>query len=260
MAISYVGAGTTATGATSRTAVYPANILAGHFLLWVDVNKYPPNAPVFPPDGWTLISQYSGGAGAAGADSGNCYVTAAYKIADGTETGNLPVISNPSGNTGVSKVFNLSNATGYWSIASSVGSRNAGGDVNWTATTSGGIDIQNNDLVIVMSAMNTNTPTWTVFPATPISQSGTTFGAAIYRATTGTGTGDDIKMNVSSHPVTAGGGSGVVTVNQVASASPNASSPAGPMIVMRIREEPIPVPASPTQDSLILIHHVMGIR
>lgn len=98
-AISYIGmsgAGSTmAQGTTSVAVAYPT-LAAGDMLILVMGVKYSTSTPTTP-SGWTALGSYSGGSG-TGVDVGSVKICAFYKIADGTETGNLTV-SVPSGSS-----------------------------------------------------------------------------------------------------------------------------------------------------------------
>src|SRR5690349_3513003 len=90
------------------------------------VNKYPSNGPTTP-SGWTLVGQFSGGSGAAGADVGSVYVTIYSKPSDGTKTG-TQTISVPSGNSSLARICAYSCAAGAaWGVAAFGGADSTAG-------------------------------------------------------------------------------------------------------------------------------------
>src|ERR1041385_2007993 len=107
-----------ATGTTSLSVAYPTGIVAGDLLVLPISSKYPTNGPVTP-TGWTLLpdAQASGGHGSSGTNTGNVYMTVFFKVADGTESGNLSV-SIPSGNAAMARMYRYtSTGAGAWSVA-----------------------------------------------------------------------------------------------------------------------------------------------
>ncbi len=225
MTIAFVAGPTAANGTTSAAVAYPT-VAAGNLLLLAVVNKYPPNGPATP-GGWTLLGQWSGGAGAAGSDSGNVYVTVYYKISDGTETGNVTV-SVASGNAIRATMSQYSkDAAKSWRIAICGGSDNSS-DTSWSVTGDADPGITAGDHVVALSGVNSDAST---FSTPSLAASGATLGATSSRYNTGTSSGDDVLSESASAAVSSG------TANAApAFTGTLAANGAGATAIVRLRE------------------------
>jgi len=115
MAISFGALGAVAHGTTSLSVPHPSGIAAGHLLALAIVNKYPTNAPSTPA-GWTAGPRSTGGTTPNGSDQGQLYISWFYKVATGSEAGNLAVTIT-GGNTSSGRMYRFANATGTWDVA-----------------------------------------------------------------------------------------------------------------------------------------------
>jgi hypothetical protein len=229
MAISFHAAGTAAIGTTSLAVPYPT-VTAGDLLVLFVANKYPTNAPGTPTDfSAPSGNQYSGGAGAAGADTGTVYITVFVKIATGSETGNATVTLTGA-NTSIGRMFSYTN-TGSWGYACAGGSDNSAG-TSWSVTAGANPGVTAADMVLVGSAICGNTDTAT---SEVITQTGVTFGTMVERQDSGSNTGDDISLVVSEHPVSSGTGSAAPVYTMTISGTGSATA-AGASLIIRLRQ------------------------
>jgi hypothetical protein len=232
MAIAIAGSGVAAVGTTSLAIAYPATPASGDLLVIFICNKYPTNTPS-QPSGFTTPAnnQFSGGAGAAGADSGNVYVTTYTRISDGTETGSITVTVT-GGNTCIGRMWRLSKAANkIWDIACAGGADNSAGTA-WSVTAGSNPGVTAADLVLVASALNGNTDTATV---EAITQTGVTFGTMTEEQDSGTNNGDDCSLWMTSHPVNSGTGSAAPVYTATVGGTGSATA-AGASLFMRLRE------------------------
>jgi hypothetical protein len=232
MAISFINSSTgTTNGTTSTSCTCPASLQANDFLLLHSATKYV--APQTP-SGWNLLLAVSGGSGSAGADAGAVWSVLYYKLAVGTE---LPTQSQSltvtGGNSATCRMMAFRSSVGaQYERAITYGVDNTPG-TGWTITTMGTIETAPNDFFIAASAMNTDTPNYTVYT---FSQTSITFGSRTQRYSVGTTSGDDIKVQAATCSVSSGSATGTVTYTQTASSS-SANSPAGATIMLRLREK-----------------------
>lgn len=126
--------GTAARGTTSLSVPYPSNvgdIKQGDLLVLCVVNKYPANSSptLNSSSNWsgstTFTAQVQGGAGAAGADTGNVYTTIWTTTALGSETGNVTVTIS-DGNAALGYICSIQ--AGNSSTTMSVGTVLTGSD------------------------------------------------------------------------------------------------------------------------------------
>lgn len=150
--IEIVGLGPTANqGGGTQTVVHPSNLVAGNLITMAVINKYPPNGPTTP-TGWTKNVQASGGAGAAGAGTGNVFATSFSKVATGLETD--LTLSTPSANSTLSRMVQWKlTRGGTWSVAGAVGSDNSAGP-GFSAAMDVDPGIQAGDVVITQIGLN----------------------------------------------------------------------------------------------------------
>jgi MSHA biogenesis protein MshQ len=234
MPIAFGAAGAVAnTATTTLTLPYPTGITAGQILIVCVCNKYPTNSPTTP-TGFTLATnaQGTGGSGAAGIDTGTVYMTVYYKIAVGTETGNLS-ITITANNTAIGRMFRYTNATNNWIIAAANGADNTAG-TGWLTTMNVDPGLTTGDLIIVASGINTDAYTYSAqAPAEP----STTFGATTERQDSGTTSGQDCGLVVTETPVTAGTSTVAPTYSMTSSGTAT-NNPAGSSVMFRLREGP----------------------
>ncbi len=231
MAIAFATAGAAANGVASVAVPYPASIAAGDLLILSVVNKFNPNAPTTP-SGWTLQGQVAGGSGADGADVGTIITSVYTKVADGTESGNLTLTCHASNNVALARMYRYTKgATNTWSIVATTGSDNTAGTA-WSVTGAANPGITANDMVFVASGSNTDTYTYSL---QAITATGATFGTMVERGDDVTGTGSDVALVNTEHPVTAGTASAAPVYTMTASGT-TTNRPAGSSVILRLRE------------------------
>ena len=126
MSIVFGASGAVAAGTTTLAVPHPAGLTAGDFLVLCVANKYPGAAPSTPA-GWRLAGTASGGAGAAGIDTGQAVSSILTKVAVGNETGNLSVTTG--GNVSLGRMFRYRSTLGK-SIGTIVDRAQAGRNAN----------------------------------------------------------------------------------------------------------------------------------
>lgn len=230
MAIAFGASGAAAAGTTSLSVPYPTGITAGQMLVLAIATKSG-TIPIVPTD-WTIRATDTGGAG-SGVDQGQITAFILTKEADGFESGNLSV-SLPSGNSSLGRMFRYTKAAGKtWSFASATAQRNVGGSTSWSVTTAGTLDATANDMIIAASAVNTDAYS---FSGQDLSASGiTAWGTYAERQDSGTTNGNDCRLVVSEHPITAGTATGALTHTMLANGSAT-NAPAGASAFLRLRE------------------------
>lgn len=229
MAIAIGAQGASATGTTSMDVPYPASISAGELLACAIVTKYHPNGPATPA-GWELSANGGGGAGASGVDSGTVDGRWIYKIADGTETGNL-TITNASANAMIGRMVRLTKAASKnWGVASGIGSQNSA-TTSWSVATTL-TDILLGDFVFAMAGVNGNT---TSYSAEAITGTGLTLSSETERTDQASAQGDDLHLVTSNHIVSGSMTSGAATFSMTAAGS-TGNTPAGVVVLLRLRE------------------------
>ncbi len=173
----------TATAVLAGTSVaYPASVASGDLLVLV-VGQKPNTANgggVNTPQGWTAISGGSitgaGGYGnTLGGDTGNTNIFSFYRVADGTETGNL-FLTYKNYNVAWAQIYRLTNSTNDWSISGTTGEDTTGNSPASVAMTSDP-GVQSGDLIIGAMSIPTDVTTPSQFSAESFSQTGVTFGA-----------------------------------------------------------------------------------
>jgi len=232
MAVAFGSAGTSAVGTTSVSPACPATVNGGDLLIAIVANKYPTNGPSTP-SGWTLLCQYSGGAGSAGLDSGTVYVTVYVKIGVPADAGATVAITVTGGNSAVADIVRYTKTAGKtWSIAVTGGSDNSAGTA-WSVT--GDVDpgFTSGDMALAAAAINSDGFAVGTSPA--IAASGATFGAMTQRFGVNTTQGDDCRVHLQDCAVTAGTSAGVPTYTATA-AGTSGNAPAGATAIIRLRE------------------------
>lgn len=234
MPIAFGAAGAVAnTATTTLTLAYPAGITAGQLLVICICNKYPPNTPTTPVAAGFILAanaQGTGGSGAAGIDTGTVFTTVYYKIAAGTETGNL-AITVTGNNAAIGRIFRYTNATGNWDVSAANGADNTAGTA-WLTTMNVNPGLTTGDWAIVASGINTDAYTYS---AQAPAEASTTFGATVERQDSGTTSGQDCALVVTDTPVTAGTSVNPPTYAMTSSGTA-ANNPAGSSVMLRIRE------------------------
>lgn len=244
----FVASGTASSGSTSCAPAYPTDLLAGDLLFLIVVNKYPLNKPT-DPNGWTLGVQKSGGAGAAGADSGNVFVTAYWKVADGTETGN-ETINVTSGNSTLARIFGFRKVEGAnWMPPIFASGESATPDTAWSATMTAAWELRFGDMVAAWSGQNTDAYTNSV---ERVAHGSAKFQNNAERTDNPATAGDDVRMVTSTHEVLTGNETAISTYTMTAAGS-DANSPAGVTVLARLRMRGSPEVHAPVRKRQMLV-------
>ena len=237
--VAFGASGAVDTGTTALAVPHPAGIAAGNLLVLVVGNKFVPNGPATPA-GWTLVTngQGSGGLGTNGPDRGTVYSTIFVKVALGNETGNLAVtITGGSGVIG--RMFRYTKTSAAdWDFAATNGADNTAG-TDWSVTGAADPGVYIDDLIIVGSVINSNRMNAAnPFSSEAVSATGATFGVAIERQDSSTGSGSDLALVVSEHPVAAGEATAapIFTMTAAPANRVSANTPTGSSVFLRIRE------------------------
>lgn len=236
--VAFGSSGTASAGGTTVINVpYPTTVNVGDLLILTVANKLETTTPATP-TGWTAASNYTatGGAGSAGADSGNIRMSVFIKEADGSEDNDMLGMTI-NGNAAIGRMFRYTKGTGKeWEYAIVNGADNTPG-TSWSVTAGSDPGITAGDIVLVASASNSDGPTWS---AEAISATGVTFGTATERQDSGITTGNDLDMIVSDHVVSSGTSSAAPVYTMTASTS-GTNFPAGPSVFVRIRQVDAPI-------------------
>lgn len=209
---------------------YPASIAAGDLLILHIVTKYPPNNPTTPA-GWTVMGVTTGGAGAAGADSGDVTLAVYYKVAVGDETGSLSVTTTGA-NTGIGRMGRYTRSAGTgWTIDVLTGSDNTAGTA-YNAAFTGNLDLHKGDGVLVIAGVNVEVVGG--LASTSLSPTGTARIAFTNRSIGGTSDGDNVGILWYDALNVLGGVTppGTLTFNGTFTTI----TPAGPALLIRLRE------------------------
>lgn len=235
MAIAWVSTGSGAVGTTTMSVPYPASLAAGNLLVMFVVNKYPTNAPATPP-GWIAPAnnQFTGGAGAAGADSGTVYITVFIRVSNGAESGSVTV-NCASGNSMGGRIvqYSKTSASYGWAIACNGGADNSAG-TDWSVTAGADPGLTAGDMLLVASGINGDAYTYS---AEAVSAAGiSAWGTVAERADTPiVFNGDQCAYVISEHPVTTGTSTAAPVFSMTASGTAG-NAPAGASIFVRLRE------------------------
>lgn len=185
------------------------------------------------PSGWTLGLSKQGGSGSSGVDSGLVYATIFYKIADGGETGNLTVSDGSVNAMRCVMMRYTKDNTKTWLTPAFVGGASNTPGTSWSATMDSDVGITAGDYVVVGSAMNCDTVTWTL---EALSATGVVFGTMSERNDGSTASGDDLGQLVCEFPITSGTSSAAAVFTATGSATVGANGPAGATVLCRLRE------------------------
>jgi hypothetical protein len=192
---------------------YPQVVEPEDLALWFTVNKYPPAAPTVPSTFSLLRREIGGVADTTGVDSGAIYLSVYSKECVGDEDDTTQAIAVSGGNSVASRTLGYGRTAALWSVATAYGLQESASNA-WSVTTEG-IGLQAGDLLIGFVGKVSDTTVEHDGEHT-ISATGLTFGSFTYRigvaTAAGTTSGDDCSLHVFEVPVTAGSGSGPVTV------------------------------------------------
>lgn len=235
MSISYIGRGTNTAGTTSTSPTLPASITTdGNSILLLHVaNKYPAQVPTTP-SGWTPIpnASGSGGAGAAGVDSGTVLVTSYYLIPESTPS--APTVTVTGGNSVAASIelFQKTNSAAVWSLAATNGADNTAGTA-YSATGAAQISIITGDMLAVNTGTNSNLSG--AGSARSITATSATIGSHTSNANLTTSQGDHLRLDTGYASVTAGSAT-AAPVYSATFATTAGNYPAGATNIIRMRE------------------------
>lgn len=225
-ASSFVSAGTSGSGTTGASPTYPAVVTANNILILAVVSKYAYCDDAVPiAAGFTLFAQTFTGTGTTGVAAGDVYLKVYVKQATGAETGTLAL-------TGVSLNSIQAQFAQYSGSAHDLEvlvDPVAEASPNWLATYPGVPDVQTNDRVVIITGVNTGTPTINAFSLTDAG-GGTTFSAGTQRFGSGQFSGDDTALYIHDHTAT-----GFATGQISHSITFSGNTPSGASIYLRIR-------------------------
>jgi len=239
MTISYASAGSFSSQELSGGTLLRRHVAApaaGDIELWLTVCKYPTAAPDTP-TGFTSVIQAEGGAGSAGADSGNVYGSVWKLVLAGSESG-TQAVNVTGGNSAQCCTLSWHRTAGDgWDVAAVSGSQNTATS-SWSVT-SGNVDLRAGDVIVVLIAKNGDLDL--THSAHAISASGVTFSSYTNRrAAAGTTIGDDCAIEVGEFTVSSG--SGTVALNYSMTMTGAAGSVAGVVVFVRLREANVAPP------------------
>lgn len=233
---------------TSVAPAYPSGIAAGNLLV-LTIGMKPSTAnggTVTTPAGWTLVHGYTGQGGygtTLAADSGNTNLFIFVKEAAGTETGSLTVtVGTNNVCWAVITRYSYDQATGQgWAtMQAAQGSRattpTSPMTITATEVSAGSFSYAAGDMLHWAFCIPTDVTTPSQFSAESITGTGATFGTSVEIAEPDSGTGNDIGGVVGYTPVS--GGSGSTSVNWVTTLAGTLTNVRGPLVVLRIREDP----------------------
>lgn len=226
MAVSHVGTGTPAFGATSASPAYSGTISAGD-TAYMGVVASPSTVTISTPSGWTQVSQFVSGSGTSAASSGARKHAVFKKAMAGGETGTV--------STGTVTGANIVGATiTVWRVAAGQtleeavetgNDTSAGTNLSVTAGSVIGETAGDVMLGFVTSPANSNMGSST-FNAT-----GATYGTAVEHADAGNTTGDDARIAWVSRPISSGTASAATVFTSTISATVT-----GGVTFLRLRE------------------------
>ena len=215
---------------------YPASVASGDLLVLV-IGMKPSTAnsgSVTTPTGWTLITSLTGAGGYSttlGADTGNTNVFSYYKVADGTESGNL-LVNLATNDVTWAQIYRFTNATGDWSVAGTTGS-DVTGNTTVSIAMSSNPEVTAGDYILGAMVIPTDVTTPSQFSAEAFSQTGVTFGTVTEISEPDYTVGNDIGGFIVYSSVSSGTGSAAPTMT--ATAGGTVTNVRGPGIFIRVR-------------------------
>lgn len=236
MAVAHTATGSrSAGGSTTVVPSYPAGVAANRLAIASRVIK-PQTATGTAEAGWTQRATVTGGTGTTGADTGQTRCVVDTKLLDGSESGSVTFdnAATPNNSHAVISIYQIA-AGKFWDIATTSGSDATHGTGRSVAA-SPAISLQPGDVVLAISASDTDTATAFTSPA--ITATGLTFGATTERlGAGGTATGNQSGLHI--HEATVATGTSTVAPALSLSGGP---SNCGPTVFVRLREISAPDP------------------
>ncbi len=238
--IAYSSVGTASGNQTTVLQITaPATVNQGDLLVMGIANKYPTNGPTTP-TGWTAVTNYraSGGIGTTGLDTGLIYASVYVREAEGWEDSVVFSVDVPTANGSEGQIVRYTKGNGKkWDLAATNGSDNTGSSNTWSVTGAADPGITAGDMVVVVSAVNTDLYNYS---AQAITATGLTMGTQAERVETASTGGDDMELVMSDHAVSSGTASTAPTFTMTSSAN-SATAPGGASIILRLRQVDAPI-------------------
>lgn len=238
--VAYGSAGTASANQTTILQITaPATVNRGDLLVMGIANKYPNNGPTTP-SGWTAITnnQASGGIGTTGLDTGLIYATVFVREAEGWEDSVIFSVNVGSANGSEGQILRYTKGNGKeWDLAATTGSDNTGSSNSWSVTGAADPGITAGDMVVVVSAVNTDLYNYS---AEAIAATGLGMGTQSERVESASTGGDDMELVMSDHVVSSGTASTAPTFTMTSSGN-SATAPGGASVIMRIRQVDAPI-------------------
>jgi len=225
--ISYVAHGSSGNGTTSVGSVegltLPVGYATGNLFLMHVSSKY-----AYPdtPSGWTLVNQVSGGSGASGEDSGTVYSSVYYRIATSTSE-TIPTVTLSGGNSLLVRISAYAKTDGNWSVTSTTGSQNSV-TASWSVAMSTSPSITAGNWVVGTVSANGNDALY-ASTGESFTAPGLTMGTQNTRVNTGTASGNDVRLVITTHIVDSGTATGAGTFGLTFTGT-LANGPAGAVI------------------------------
>ncbi len=231
--LTFIDAGTAGNGSTSAAGVYSLAIKAGDLLLMVATGKPSTVTPTMSAF-WTNSGiKATGGLGVDGTgDEGSTYTTFFTRVSDGTEPlGSNTSVTATGGTVTTAKMYVFRKASGSYSLVASTGADNTAG-LDWSITGSSTLDITTGDIMLAVSAFNTDL--YSYLTGRALTVPGVTVGTGIERGSTGTTTGPDLETLVVEYAASLGTATGAGTFTATSSGTAT-NRPTGSGLLIRIR-------------------------
>lgn len=186
------------------------------------------------PSGWTFLAKVHDGYSTFGVDSGKCTTSVFYRIADGTESGNVTFGSMGAGGLVFGGLASYRKGAGTWSVAATTASQTTPNSASWATT--GGADpgIQLGDIVLVVNGANGNGAANVSASGEYLTVPGCFFGVPVERRDAGTNQGNDALLFSSGHKCLVGVSTGAPAYAATI-ANPFTNGPCGGTVFVRIR-------------------------
>jgi hypothetical protein len=235
---------TAATAATTITATLPTGTVSGDLLLLPVVTYPSTTAPTIAAGAgdaanWAQVATATGGNGADGvADSGNRRITV-FRWTGATAPASAPTVTNTGGTITAGRMHayapTLAGAT--YDVTSATGTDSTAG-VDYSATMGSNPGLTTGDLVFVALGLNTNGGG---SASRTVTATGATVATPTSRLTLTTALSFHARVDSADSTVTAGTSTAAPVVNATYAAAVGTTAPAGPAVLIRVRELAAPV-------------------
>ena len=202
LTVQHAANGTRVAGAASAAPSYPtAGVVKGQLAV-AAIGVKPDTANSGTPAGWTSVANASGGTGVVGAGTGPVRVYVFIRVLDGTESGAVTFTGGGTPNVLIGTMITLEKPDGstWEATLSQTSGADATHGLAWSATGGANLSLAVDDLLLIASAGTANA----AVSAQAVTATGATLGTVGVRSSGGTGTGNDVHIDVLTVPVTAG--------------------------------------------------------